>query len=102
MDNVVHGPWQQKQTRRSLEQLVALAGGLGEAVSVACEPRPPVDPSLLMAFGAKLEGFAAFAKTLSDEAKSVHRYSDAVALLSISSTLEHRAANIELDLGLFE
>lgn len=103
MDNVLLGPWPAREKpRRSLAALSLLAGGMSDALDVACEKRKPVDASLLTALGAKMECFASLAKSLSDEARTCRRYADAATLDAIASTMEHRAASIALDLEIFE
>lgn len=101
--SIIEGPWPKPAPkRRSLAQLTALAGGMSEAIAAASEKRPPVDPDLLTALGAKMECFAALCKSLSDEARMCRRYADAATLDAIASTMEHRSAAIALDLEIFE
>ncbi len=94
--NVLTGPW---KPRKSLAQLVALAGGASPDVVLA---RKSVDPSLLQSLAGKLECFSSLAASLADECRSLQRAADATALETVARVLEDRSAGIALDLGLFD
>lgn len=94
--NVIDGPWAKRETRRPLSHLV----NLGPAVDIATN-KPKVHPDLLKSLGAKMECFAALAKSLADESKSVQRVEDAAILMHVASLMETRSAAIEVDLELF-
>lgn len=99
--SVIEGPWPKEKPKAKPWRPPALSAlasqNWGDAF--AREDRSHICPTLDGEFATRLEFAAALLKQLAGEAKSLKRMHEEITCSNAAEILEHRAANIRLEIG---